>query len=139
MGRVKVFKAKKVTPGKASGPVLVSRERLGFKGFVNLEQGIFMGGLGQLDGASLAGTVLVFPTSKGSTLWPITFDLACRFGHAPAAIINSKVDPFVTLSCVLQDIPLVQVEDLSVFDQVNNGDTVTVDADKEEITIGQSS
>lgn len=78
-------------------------------------------------------SALIFPSSKESTLWSITLDLNCRLGNAPAAIINSKLDPFVALGCVLQDIPLAQVEDSSIFDQVKNGDTVTVDADRGEV------
>lgn len=138
---VKVFKANKISPGKACGPALVSRDRLGLRGFANLEQGKFTGGslgIGDLEGASFAGAVLIFPSSKGSTLWSITLDLHCRLGNAPAAMINSKLDPFVALGCVLQDIPLVQVEDSSIFDQVKNGDTVTVDADRGEVIIGKA-
>jgi len=133
MSDLKIFKAKKISPGKASGPALVTLERLGLRGFVNLEEGKFAGGMGKLEGASLAGAVLIFPSSKGSTLWSITLDHICRFGHAPAAMVNSKLDPFVTLGCTLQNIPLVQVEDESFFDHVKNGDFVTVDADRGEI------
>ena len=135
MSSVKVFKAKKISAGMASGPALVIKERLALRGFVNLEQGTFT--VGELEGASIAGAVLIFSSSKGSTLWSMTLDATCRFGNAPAAIINSKIDPFVVLGCVLQDIPLVQVDDLSIFDNVKNGETVTVDADSGEVVIGR--
>jgi len=138
MSSVKIFRAKKISLGKACGPALITRDRLGLRGFANLEQGKFLGGslgIGDLEGTSFAGAVLIFPSSKGSTLWSITLDLHCRSGNAPAAMINSRLDPFVALGCVLQDIPLVQVEDPSIFDQVKNGDTVTVDADRGEVII----
>jgi predicted aconitase with swiveling domain len=141
MSTVKVFKAKKISPGKACGPALITRERLGLRGFANLEQGKFKGGslgIGDLEGASFAGTVFIFPSSKGSTLWSITLDLHCRVGNAPVAMINSKLDPFVALGCVLQEIPLVLVEDPSIFDQVKNGSTVTVDADRGEVIISKA-
>ncbi|MFC1815109.1 aconitase X swivel domain-containing protein [Thermodesulfobacteriota bacterium] len=141
MSNVKAFKAKKISAGKASGPALVTRERISFSGFADLEKGIFTEGtlagtMGGIGGASFAGAVLIFPCSKGSTTWTIKFDVTCRFGNAPSAIINSKVDPFVVLGCVMQDIPLVMVEDLTIFEQVKNGDTVMVDADTGEITVG---
>ncbi|MFC1894106.1 aconitase X swivel domain-containing protein [Chloroflexota bacterium] len=138
MSSVKVYKARRISAGRASGPALVTKERVGFRGFVNIEQGTFTGGMGKLEGASFAGAVLIFPSSKGSTLWSITLDATCRCGNAPAAFINSKIDPFVVLGCVLQDIPLVQVEDLSIFDQIKNGDTLTVDADGGEVIIGKA-
>jgi hypothetical protein len=134
MSTVKVFKGKKILPGKASGSALVSRKRIGLRGFVNLENGTFTGGMRDLEGVSFAGTVLIFPSSKGSTLWPIELDHTCRFGNSPAAMIISNMDPFVVLGCVLQDIPLVQVEDLSIFEEIKNGDAVTVDADRGEVT-----
>jgi predicted aconitase with swiveling domain len=135
MTGAKVFKSRKITAGKATGPALVAKECVALRGFINFEKGTF--NIGELEGASIAGTVLIFPSSKGSTLWSMTLDSTCRYGNAPAAIINSKVDPFVVLGCVLQDIPLVQVDDLSIFDQVKNGETVTVDADSGEVVIGR--
>jgi predicted aconitase with swiveling domain len=135
MKGVRVFKAKKISPGKASGPALVSPGRLGLRGFADLEKGTFAGGMGDLEGVSFGKKVWIFPSSKGSTMWSMTLDLACRFGNAPAAMVNSKLDPFVTLGCILQNIPLVLVEDKSLFDQVKTGDLVTVDADGGEIRV----
>ena len=135
MSEVRVFRAKKIAGGKASGPALVTRGRLGLRGFVNPEQGTLTGGMGELEGARFAGSVVFFPCSKGSTTWCIALDLTCRHGNAPAAMINTRIDPFVALGCVLQEIPLVQVEDEGIFDEVKTGDMVTVDADKGEIIV----
>lgn len=136
MKNVKVFNATKVSRGKARGPALVTKERLSFRGFVNPERGTFTGGMGELEGTSVGGSVLIFPCSKGSTTFCMALDLTCRFGNAPAAIINSKIDPFVVLGCVLQDIPLVLVEDLSIFEKLKSRDEIIVDADKGKVTIG---
>lgn len=135
MEGVRVFKAKKISPGKASGKAIVSSGRLGLRGFADLEKGTFGGGMGDLEGVSFAKKVWIFPSSKGSTMWSMTLDLTCRFGNAPAAMINSKLDPFVTLGCTLQNIPLVLVENDNFFSQVKTGDMVEVDADREEIKI----
>ena len=89
-----------------------------------------MGGMGALEGASFAGSVMVFPSSKGSTMWCITLDLTCRNGHAPMAFINSRLDPFVVLGAVLQEIPMVLIEDLSVFDSLEQGHVLTVNGDE---------
>ena len=53
-------------------------------------------------------------------------------------MVNSKLDPFVALGCVLEGIPLVQVEDARIFDEVKNGDVLTVDADRGEVTVTQT-
>jgi predicted aconitase with swiveling domain len=130
-----VFKGRPLCQGKASGPALVTRERLGFRGYANLEQGTFSGGMGNLEGAAFAGAVLIFPSSRGSTLWSITLDQACRFGNAPAAMVIAKRDPFVALGCALQEIPLVLVENGRIFDEIKSGDMVSVDANSGEVRV----
>ena len=135
MSSVKSYKANGILPGKATGHAVVMKERLGFRGFVNIEEGTFTRAMSELEGVSFAGAVLIFPSSKGSTTWTITLDKTCRYGNSPAAIVNSKLDEFVVLGCAIQDIPLVLIEDLSVFNQLKNGDKITVDADKGEVIV----
>jgi predicted aconitase with swiveling domain len=134
MDHIKKVKAREIVPGKASGPALVTRERLSFHGFIDPKQGIFNSPMTELVGESFAGRVLVFTSGKGASAGPRVLDAACRFGHAPAAIVNIEIEPFMVQGCVLQDIPLVQV-DASIFDQIRNGDTVTVDSAKGEVII----
>jgi len=133
MGNVRTFKAKTLVPGKATGPALITRERLSFQGFTDPNRGIFIAPQTELQGKSFKGAVLIFTSGKGSSAGASTLDLACRLGNSPAAIINLQIDSFIAAGCVLEDIPLVQVEDPSIFDQVKNGDIIMVDADKGEI------
>lgn len=133
----KMFRAKKIVPGKVSGPALVTRGCLSFQGFIDPKRGVFSAPVTELQGASFVGAVLIFPSGKGPSVGPSVLDLACRFGNAPAAIINLEIDPMMVAGCVLQNIPLVQVEDPGIFDQVKNGDAVTVDADRGEVTISK--
>ena len=69
MSGVKVFKARKMSPGKASGPAVVTKKRLGFRGFVNIEEGTFTKATGDLEGISFAGAILIFPSSRGASSW----------------------------------------------------------------------
>jgi uncharacterized protein len=137
MDHIKKYKAREIVPGKASGPALVTRERLSFHGFIDPKQGMFNSPMTELVGESFAGRVLVFTSGKGASAGPRVLDAACRFGHAPAAIVNIEIEPFIVQGCVLQDIPLVQV-DASIFDQIRNGDTVTVDSAKGEVIIDRA-
>jgi uncharacterized protein len=133
------FKAKEIVPGKASGLALVTRERLSFHGFIDPAQGIFSSPETELKGSSFAGRVLVFTSGKGAAAGPRVLDAACRFGHAPAAIVNVEIEPFIVQACVFQGIPLVQVDDPAIFDHVQTGDRVTVDSGKGEVTITRQS
>ncbi len=135
MENAKVFKAKTISPGRASGPALITKDRIGLRGFINPERGTFTKAMRGLEGVSFSGAVLIFTRSKGSSGWSVIFDNACRHGNAPAAIINSKLDPFIVLACVLQDIPLVLIDNFTIFDQVQSGDRVTVDADRGEVIL----
>lgn len=135
MDHSKKFKAKEIVPGKASGPALVTKERLSFHGSIDPKQGIFNSPMTELRGESFADRVLVFTSGKGASAGPRVLDAACRFGNVPAAIVNIEIEPFMVQGCVLQDIPLVQVEDASIFDQIRNGDMVTVDSARGEVVI----
>lgn len=135
MDNVKTFKVKEIVSGKASGPALVTRERLSFHGFIDPQQGIFSSPSTELKGASFAGRVLIFTSGKGAAAGPRVLDAACRSGHAPAAIINLELEAFIVQGCVMQNIPMVRVEDPGIFDQVKNGDEVIVDSKKGEVKI----
>ena len=83
-----------------------------------------------LDGVSFAGKVLLFISGRGSSTWSGYFKIACRHGSAPVAMINLEIDPLVALACVLNNIPLVQVDDPGILDKVKTGDIIEVDAGK---------
>ncbi len=134
MGELKKFKAKIIVPGRASGPALVTRERLSFHGFTDPKKGIFSSPSTELNGLSFVGRVLIFTSGKGASAGPRVLDAACRLGNTPAAIVNLELEPFIVQGCVFQNIPLVQVEDPTIFDKIKNGDMVTVDADNGEVT-----
>jgi hypothetical protein len=129
------FKAREIVPGTATGPALVTRERVSFHGFIDPEKGIFSSAATELKGASFAGHVLIFTSGKGAAAGPRVLDAACRFGHIPAAMINLELEAFIVQACVMQNIPLVQVESTEIFHQVRNGDNVSVDTKTGEVLI----
>ncbi|MFC1917909.1 aconitase X swivel domain-containing protein [Chloroflexota bacterium] len=135
MVNIKEYKARKVSPGAASGPAIVLRERLGILDSVEPERGIFIKRNTELEGVSIVGKVLIFISGKGSSSWSAYFRIACRHGSAPAALVNLEIDPFVALGCVLNDIPLVQTDNPEIFDKIKNDDIVRVDADKGLVSI----
>lgn len=135
MNRVKIFSVKRIWHGKASGPALVSKERLSFYGYTDPKRGVFKGPTIELREASFAGAVLIFISGKGASAEPRILDLACRFGNAPAAIINLEIEPIMVQGCVFQNIPLVKVDDLSIFKNVTNANIVSVDADRGKVII----
>jgi predicted aconitase with swiveling domain len=60
-----------------------------------------------LEGISVAGRVLVFPTGKGSTVGSYTLYRMRKAGTAPAAILNSECEPITAVGCILAGIPCI--------------------------------
>jgi len=133
MAGIKRFKVRTLVPGKVTGPALITRERIMFLGFADPKKGIFHSPQTELQGKSFKGVVLIYTSGKASSGGARAIDLAVRAGNAPVAIVNLEIDPITVAGCALDDIPLVQLKDSSIFDQVKNGDIIMVDADKGEI------
>ncbi len=122
--------ARIVKDGQAEGQALVASEPIGFLGGVDPETGVVIDAGHPLEGESIAGRVLVFPTGKGSTVGSYTLYRLKHNGLAPAAIINAEADPVVAVGAVIAAIPMVDQVDIS---RLHTGDWVEVDG--EEITI----
>ena len=120
MGRV-------IRQGTARGMALVSREPVGFLGGVDPESGIVVESGHDLQGQSVSGRILVFPTGKGSTVGSYTLYWMARSGTAPAAIINAESEAIVAVGAIIAGIPMVDQVDLS---QIENGDCVEVSGNK---------
>ena len=136
MDRIRTYKVRVVSPGIATGPAVVMKDRLSLKGSVDPVRGVFTMPETPLDGLPLTGKVLIFISGKGSSSWSGYFKLACRHNSTPAAIVNLEIDPLVAAACVFNDVPLVQLEDTGIFDEVQTGDPVTVDTTRGIVVAG---
>ena len=118
------FSARVIKWGCAEAPALVSAEPIGFLGGVDGKTGIVTERGHALEGASVAGKVLVFPTGKGSTVGSyVLYELAAN-GLAPAAIINAESEPIVAVGAIISDIPMV---DQVPIDGIKTGDRVRIE------------
>lgn len=123
-----MIQCRSISPGKATGEVLVLNEPLSFLGGVDGSTGDLRVGAG----GNVAGKVLVFPRGKGSTVGSfVMYDLMVH-GRAPAAVINESAETIVATGAVISSIPMVDSISTSVF---RDGDKVTVDADKGVVDI----
>ncbi len=88
-------------PGHAQGPVLACEEGLSFWGGVDPATGRVIDAHHPLHGASLAGTILALPTSRGScTGSGVLLELALN-GHAPAALVFREFEDVLTLGALV--------------------------------------
>jgi len=112
-----------IKAGSAEGLALVSTQAIGFLGGVDPETGVVIEAGHPLEGESIAGRVLVFPTGKGSTVGSYTLYRMARAGTAPAAILNVESEAIVAVGAIIGDIPMVDRVDIS---RIRSGDRVRV-------------
>ncbi|MGQ9767107.1 MAG: aconitase X swivel domain-containing protein [Anaerolineae bacterium] len=119
-----VLRGRVIKAGRGEGPALVSPAPIGFLGGVDPDTGIVLEPGHPLQGQSVAGKVLVFPTGKGSTVGSYTILRLARSGHGPAAIVNAESEAIVAVGAIIADIPMVDQIDISLL---RDGDWVIVE------------
>ncbi|RPH60195.1 MAG: DUF126 domain-containing protein [Chloroflexi bacterium] len=121
-----IFTGRKISPGSASGTALVTAMGISFFGGVAPETGQVVEKGHELEGQSIAGRVLVFPTGKGSTVGSYTLYRLKKAGLAPAAIVNTEAETITAVGCIISDIPCV---DKIPIGQIKTGQTLRVDGE----------
>lgn len=127
------MKGRMISPGRARGEALVSREPIGFYGGVDPKTGIVIEKGHELEGKCVKDKILVFPQGKGSTVGPYVIYGLKKNGVAPAAIVNRETETIVATGVILAGIPCVDKIDI---DKINTGDKLRVDADNATVEVG---
>ena len=123
---------RKISPGHAVGEALVTSMGISFYGGVDPETGYVVEKGHELEGQSIAGRVLVFPTGKGSTVGSYTLYRLKKAGLAPTAIINAESETITAVGCIISDIPCV---DHISIEQIETGMQASVDSDSGVVEI----
>jgi predicted aconitase with swiveling domain len=116
-----------IKSGVAEGEALLSSQPIGFLGGVNPETGVVVEPGHPLEGQSVAGRVLAFPTGKGSTVGSYTLYRMAKAGTAPAAILNVQSEAIVAVGAIIGEIPMVDQVDIT---QIQTGDRVRVEGNR---------
>ncbi len=126
-----ILQGRVIKAGRGEGPALVSSAPIGFLGGVDPDTGIVLESGHPLQGKTIAGAVLVFPTGKGSTVGSYTILRLGRGGHGPAAMINAESEAIVAVGAIIADIPMVDRIDIGL---IQDGDWVVVDDGRVMVT-----
>ena len=129
------IKAHRISKGKASGRVLLTKDAISFLGSVDPKTGIVVEKEHELEGESISEKILIFPCGKGSTVGSYVIYQLKKNNVAPAAMINLRCEPIVAVGAIMSGIPLVDQPEKNPFEILGNGDSVLVDADNEYIEI----
>ncbi|MFW9850060.1 MAG: DUF126 domain-containing protein [Candidatus Thorarchaeota archaeon] len=126
------MKGRKIFGGKIQGEVLFTNDDISFYGGCDPETGVIVEKGHELEGQSVSGKILVFPTGKGSTVGSYVLYALSKAGKAPLAIVNKATDPIVAVGCIISEIPAVDQIDI---EELKTGQKVEIDADNGVISI----
>ena len=119
-----ILHGRSIYQGTAKGEALVTMMGISFFGGVDPDTGIVVEKGHQLEGQSICGKVLVFPTGKGSTVGSYTLYRLKMNGVAPAAIVNAQCETITAVGCIIAEIPCV---DQVPIEQLATGDVISLD------------
>ena len=126
------LKGRKIYKGKVAGEILLTTNDISFYGGCDPDTGEIVEKGHELEGKSVAGKILVFPTGKGSTVGSYVLYALSKAGKAPLAIINKETDPVVAVGSIISEIPTIDRIDI---EKLKNGQKVEIDADKGVVSI----
>ena len=129
------LQGRKIYPGLVQGEALVTCMGISFFGGVDPESGLVVERGHELEGQSIAGKILVFPTGKGSTVGSYTL-YRLKFSHkAPLAMINAECETITAVGCIIAEIPCVDHIPMEV---IKTGQTLFVDGESGIVEICSS-
>lgn len=114
-----------IYPGIVEGEALATRMGISFFGGVDPDSGVVVERGHELEGQSIAGKVLVFPTGKGSTVGSYTLYRLKMNGVAPLAILNAECETITAVGCIIAEIPCLDQIQIEALD---SGQRLRVDA-----------
>ncbi len=121
-------KGRGIVKGEVSGEALVCRKAFSFLGDVDMDTGVIIAKGHEHEGESIAGKVLVYPETKGSSGGCVVLMVLAKQGRQPAAIVLEKpADTNIVEGAILAEVALVCEPDGDVIATLKSGARVFVD------------
>jgi cis-L-3-hydroxyproline dehydratase len=137
----KVYRGRMLVGGSAAGEGLMSKRAFTFAHGVEPKTGRVTDIHSEMQGANVAGRVLVYPFGKGSTTGSSWFLETVREGNGPAAILTEGPDLTAVIGSVMarilygKTIPVLSDFPKDFYASVKSGTRLLVDGDKGEVVI----
>jgi len=137
-GVSQVYHARRIVRGKAEAAAIVCPGSFSFLGDVDLDRAIICARTNPNRGYSIAGKVLVYEETKGSSGGCVVLLTLARQGLAPAALVTVRpADYNLAEGAILAGIPFVCEPDGDVISGIATGQAVRVDADAGRVEVLQ--
>ena len=124
--KMEQLKGRIIYKGKGEGEALVTTQPISFYGGVDPNTGVIIEKGHELQGQSVKGKILVFPTGKGSTVGSYTLYRMKKNGTAPAGMINKECETVVAVGAIISEIPCIDKVDIT---RIRTGDKIRVEND----------
>ena len=123
------IKCRKILGGVASGEAIVFHVPVSLLGEIDVTNGKVRLKGHELEGMSVAGKILIYPESKGSTFAGATLKTLAYFKCQPKAIVMVKQPDHTTIQgIIMADIPSVSLPEKNPLELIKTGDFVEVNA-----------
>lgn len=126
------LEGRKIYKGIADAEAIVTKDGISFYGGVDPDTGMVVEVGHDLEGQSITGKVLVFPTGKGSTVGSYTMYRMKKNNMAPAAIVNEEIDTIIAVGCIISEIPCVDKIDINC---IKTGQKLIVNGSKGTVEV----
>ena len=123
---------RKIYKGISEAEAIVTKDGISFYGGVDPDSGKVVEVGHELEGQSISGKVLVFPSGKGSTVGSYTMYRMMKNHMAPAAIINKEIDTIIAVGCIISEIPCVDKIDI---DKIKTGQKLIVNGSEGTVEV----
>jgi len=122
-------KARPIVKRDASGPALVCHDAFSFLGDVDMDTGVIIAKGHEHEGVSIAGKIMIYPETKGSSGGCVVLMSLAKMSKQPAAIILAKpADPNIVEGAILAGVALLCEPEIDLIETIPNGVHVSVDA-----------
>jgi len=129
------IKCRGVVKGKIEGDALVCRKAFSFLGDVDMDTGIIIAKGHEHEGKSIAGKILIYPETKGSSGGCVVLTVLAKQAKQPAAIVLVKpADPNIVEGAIIANVVLVCEPGEDVISVIPTGTRITVDGGEGVIT-----
>ncbi len=126
------LQGRKIYKGVAEGEAITTKDGISFFGGVDPDTGKVVEVGHELEGQSITGKILVFPTGKGSTVGSYTLYRMKKNNTAPAAIVNKQIDTIIAVGCIISEIPCVDKIDVN---EIKNGQKIVVNGSEGTVEV----
>ncbi len=126
------MEGRKIYKGMAEAEAIVTKDGISFYGGVDPDTGKIVEVGHEIEGQSITGKILVFPTGKGSTVGSYTMYRMKKNNTAPAAIVNKQIDTIVAVGCIISEIPCVDQIDIN---NIKTGQKIVVNGSEGTVEV----